>query len=159
MSIPVIQSRVLRYFESFDLAAVAVTRDNRLLVTRNPAGCDAAWWGKAADVGPVLGRARADHGDVPAAAAALRIKLVPHADALQRTEDLVRRLDARVRTAQEAGDLSAFNKAYRRYRLDLTAAGRAPMTYTVARSRLRQALAEVAAGKASPGFIRKVFDN
>ena len=107
----------------------------------------------------VPGRARADHGDVPAAAAALRIKLVPHADALQRTEDLVRRLDARVRTAQEAGDLSAFNKAYRRYRLDLTAAGRAPMTYTVARSRLRQALAEVAAGKASPGFIRKVFDN
>jgi hypothetical protein len=43
VSIPVIQSRVLRYFESFDLAAVAVTRDNRLLVTRNPAGCDAAW--------------------------------------------------------------------------------------------------------------------
>ena len=159
MSIPRIQDSVLTYFHSFDLAAVARTRDGRLIVTRDPTGLEQAWWGRLAELGPVLGRARADHGDVPAAAAALRIKLVPHADALQRTEDLVRRLDARVRTAQEAGDLSAFNKAYRRYRLDLTAAGRAPMTYTVARSRLRQALAEVAAGKASPGFIRKVFDN
>jgi len=107
----------------------------------------------------VLDRARADHGDVAAAAAELRIKLVPHADALQRTEDLVRRLDARVRTAQEAGDLSAFNKVYRRYRLSATAAGQPVMNYVTARSRLRQAIADTAAGKApGPGIIKRVFE-
>jgi hypothetical protein len=127
-------------------------------VTRNPSGHSQAWWGKATDLGPVLDRARADSGDIIKAAATLRIKLVPHADALQRTEELIKRLDARVRTAQEAGGLSTFNKAYKKYRLDLTAAGRAPMTYTVARSRLRAALAEVAAGKAAPaGVIARVF--
>jgi hypothetical protein len=34
-----------------------------------------------------------------------------------------------------------------------------PMTYTVAKSRLRAALAEVAAGKAAPGIIARVFDD
>ena len=157
--IPAIRASVLRYFESFDLSAIAVTRDGRLVSTRNPSGLECAWWGKATEIGPVLDRARADHGDVAAAAAALRIRLVPHADALQRTETLVARLDARMHTAQAGGDLQAFNKAYRRYRLDLTAAGRAPTTYTVARARLRQALAEVAAGKAAPGIIARVFDD
>jgi hypothetical protein len=66
---------------------------------------------------------------------------------------------ARMHTAQAGGDLKAFNRVYRRYRLDLTAAGRAPMTYTVARARLRQAVAEVAAGKAAPGIIARVFDD
>jgi len=61
--------------------------------------------------------------------------------------------------AQHDGDLSAFNRAYRQYRISRTAAGQPAMSFTVARSRLRQALAKVAAGKASPGFIRKVFDN
>jgi hypothetical protein len=143
----------------FDLGCVALTRDQRLISTTNPEGCLQAWWLQACDVGAVLAKAKADSGDVPRAAAALRIKIVPHADALQRTEDLVRRLDARMHTAQAGGDLSAFNKAYKRYRLDLTAAGRAPTTYTVARARLRQALAEVAAGKAAPGIIARVFDD
>jgi hypothetical protein len=145
---------------SFDLAAIAATRDGRLLVTRDPVGAEAAWWGRSVDVGPVLKRARADHGDVAAAAAALRIKIVPHADALQRTEQLVNRLDARVRTAQAGGDLQAFNRAYKRYRLSATAAGQPFMTYATARSRLRQALAEVAAGKApGPGIVASVFED
>jgi hypothetical protein len=152
VSIPVVSKPVLSYFRTFDLAAIAQTRDGRLVSTRNPAGHEQAWWGKATEIGPVLDRARADHGDVGAAAAALRIKVVPHAEALQRTEMLVAKLDARVRTVQEAGDLSVFNKAYRRYRLDPTAAGRAPMSYTVARARLRKALVEAAAGK--PGARR-----
>jgi hypothetical protein len=140
------------------LSAIAKTRDGLLFVTRNPVGAEVAWWGRAVDVGAVLDRARADHGDVEATAAALRVKLVEHSAALQRTETLVAKLDARVRTAQAGGDLKAFNKAYRQYRLDLTATGRAPMTYTVARSRLRQALSEAAADKASPGVIRRVFE-
>jgi hypothetical protein len=158
VSIPSIQNSVLAYFHSFDLAAIARTRDGRLVATRNPAIHEAAWWGRATDLGPVLERARADHGDVAAAAAALRVKLVEHSAALQRTEELVKRLDARMHTAQADGDLSAFNKAYRRYRLDRTAAGQPVMTYVTARSRLRQALAEVAAGKAAPGIIKRVFE-
>jgi hypothetical protein len=107
----------------------------------------------------VLKRASANSGDVVKAAAKLGVKLVEHSAALQRTEELVRRLDARLYTAQADGDLSAFNRAYRRYRLSATAAGQPVMTYVTARARLRQALADTAAGKASPGFIRKVFDN
>jgi hypothetical protein len=155
--IPPIQNSVLKYFHSFDLSAIARTRDGRLAVTRDPAGYEAAWWARAADIGPVLDRARADSGDVSKAAAALRIKLVEHSSALQRTEELVQRLDARMQTAQAGGDLSAFNRAYRGYRLDRTAAGQPVMNYATARSRLRQALAEVAAGKAAPGIIARVF--
>jgi hypothetical protein len=144
----------------FGLAAIAQTRDNRLLITRDPAGHSQAFWGRAVDLGPVLDRARADSGDVVKAAAKLRIKLVEHSAALQRTEEIVRRLDARLHAAQAGGDLKAFNKAYKRYRLDLTAAGRAPMTYTVARSRLRQALADTAAGRApGPGIVRRIFES
>jgi hypothetical protein len=154
----VVSKPVLSYFRTFDLAAVAVTRDGRLISTRNPGGCEAAWWGKATDVGLVLDRARSDHGDVAAAAAALRIKIVPHAEALQRTETLVARLDARMQTAQAGGDLQAFNRAYKAYRISRTAAGQPAMSFTVARSRLRQALSEVAAGKAAPGVIKLVFE-
>ena len=107
----------------------------------------------------MIKRANANSGDVVKAAVKLGVRLVDHASALQRTEQLVNRLDARVRTAQEAGDLSAFNKAYKRYRLDLTAAGRAPMTYTAARSRLRAVLAEAAAGRAAPDIIARVFED
>jgi hypothetical protein len=150
---------VLAYFRSFDLAAIAKTRNNRLLVTRNPAGLDQAWWGAAAELGPVLDRACADHGDVLKAAAALRVKLVEHSAAVQRTEELVKRLDARMQAAQAGGDLQAFNRAYRQYRISRTAAGQPVMSFTVTRSRLRAALAEVAAGKAAPGIIARVFDD
>jgi hypothetical protein len=150
---------VLDYLSRFDLGCIGETVDRRLIAIKNPVGCLRAWWCQGADVGMVLARARADHGDVEAAAAALRIKLADHASVMQRTSEVVRRLDGRVRTAQEAGDLKIFNRSYRKYRLDLTAAGRTPMTYTVARSRLRQAIAEVASGKAAPGIIARVFDD
>jgi len=35
------------------------------IVTRNPAGAEEAWWGKAVEIGPVLDRARADSGECP----------------------------------------------------------------------------------------------
>jgi hypothetical protein len=157
MSIPPIANSTLAYFHSFDLAAVAKTRDGRLVATRNPAGHEAAWWGKAVELGPVIKRASADHADVPKAAARLGVRLVEHSAALQRTEDLVSKLDARMAQAQHDGDLSAFNRSYRQYRLSRTAAGQPVMTYVTARSRLRQALAEVAAGKAPPGIINRIF--
>jgi hypothetical protein len=160
MSIPKVADSVLEYLSRFDLAAIAQTRDNRLLVTRDPSGCVVAWWGLARDLGPVLDRARADSGDVVAAAAAVRIKLVPHADTLQRTETIVARLDARVAQAQQAGDLGVLNKEYRRRRLQAQAAGEPFLPYRVAVRRLRQALAEVAAGKApGPGIVKRIFED
>jgi hypothetical protein len=43
--------------------------------------------------------------------------------AFQRTEQLVAKLDAHMAQAQDDGDLSAFNRSYRRYRLRCTVAG------------------------------------
>jgi hypothetical protein len=150
---------VLKYFESFDLAAIARTRDGRLVATRNPAGHSEAWWGRATDLGPVLERARADHGDISKAAAALRVKLVPHADALQRTETIVARLDARVAHAQQSGDLGFVNRECKRRWLQAQAEGRSFPPYRVVQSRLRAALAEVAAGRAAPGIVARVLDD
>jgi hypothetical protein len=144
---------------SFDLAAIAKTRDGRLVATRDPTGFDAAWWGKATEIGPVIKRASANSGDVVKAAVKLGVRLVEHSAALQRTETLVARLDARMSTAQAGGDLKAFNRAYRQYRISRTAAGQPVMSFTVARSRLRQALADVAAGKAAPGVMARVFED
>jgi len=39
--------------------------------TLDPSGHEAAWWLRAADIGPVLARARVDHQDVPTAARAV----------------------------------------------------------------------------------------
>ena len=59
-----------------------------------------------------------------------------------------------------AGLRQLLTAGFRQYRLDLTAAGRAPMTYTVARARLRQAIADTAAGRApGPGIIARVFES
>jgi hypothetical protein len=157
--IPAIQNSVLKYFETFDLAAVARTRDGRLVSTRDPSGLECAWWGKATEIGPVIKRANANSGDVVKAAVKLGVRLVEHTAALQRTEELVRRLDARMHTAQAGGDLSAFNRAYRQYRLSRTAAGQPAMSFAIARSRLRQALADVAGGKAAPGIIARLFED
>jgi hypothetical protein len=155
MAIPSVSPAVLEYLARFDLGCIGETVDRRLIAIKNPVGCLRAWWCCATDVGRVLKRVR--NGDVPAAAAALGVRLADHAATMQRTSEIIQRLDARMHTAQAGGDLRPFNRAYRRYRLDLTAAGRAPMTYTVARARLRQALTEVAAGRAAPGVIARVF--
>jgi hypothetical protein len=78
---------------------------------------------------------------------------------MQRTSEIVRRLDARIAQAQRDGDLSVFNRSYKAYRISRTAAGQPVMSFTVARSRLRQAIADVAAGKAAPGIIASVFED
>jgi hypothetical protein len=50
----------------------------------------------------LFARARSDSGDVVKAAHALNVRLVEHSAALQRTEELVQRLDARLSQAQRA---------------------------------------------------------
>jgi hypothetical protein len=157
MSIPTVTNSVLSYFHRFDLSSIARTRDGRLVATKDPTGYESAWWMRAADVGPVLARARADHADVPAAAVALRVKAIEHSAAVQRAEELVARLDARLKSAQQSGALRQFNVAYGRYRRARLDAGEPAMGYSAARARLRKAMVEAAAGKASPGFVRRVF--
>jgi hypothetical protein len=160
MSIPPIARPVLDYFSRFDLSAVGLTRDNRLVSTRNPAGLQCAWWGRAVDVGMVLERAKADSLDVVKAARQLKVRVVEHPAAMQRVEELVKRLDARMSSARQEGELALFNKSYKEYRQRRFVAGKPSMTYAQARSRLRAALAEVAAGKAPPsGIIARVFDD
>jgi hypothetical protein len=99
MSIPPIQNSVLSYFRSFDLACVALTRDRRLIGTRDPAGHEMAWWLRAVDVGRVIKWARANSGDVPRASAALGVQLVEHSAAVQRARRLVAKLDTRIAMA------------------------------------------------------------
>jgi hypothetical protein len=70
-----------------------------------------------------------------------------------------KRLDTQMHAAQETGDLVIFNREYRRRRLQAQAAGEAFLPYRVAVRRLRKAITEAAAGKASPGIIARVFDD
>jgi hypothetical protein len=158
MSIPSIPNSILQYLRRFDLSSIAQSRDHggRLVVTRNPEGHAEAWWLAARDAGCVIAKARAD-GDVPRAAAALGIRCVEHAHMMQRTEEIVRRLDARLRTAQSTGALQSFNREFQRRRQAAFAQGRSYMGYSAARARLRQALTDAAAGKAAPGIIARVF--
>jgi hypothetical protein len=149
---------VLKYFEPFDLAAIARTRDNRLVSTRNPAGAEAAWWLRARDVGRVLRKARADSGDVVKAATALGVRIVSHPEACQRAEELVAKLGSRITQAQQAGALGFVNREYKLRRQQAQAEGRSFMPYSAAKARLRRALVDVAAGD-RPAIMTRVFED
>ena len=53
-SIPSLSGPMHGYVRAGDLAAIALTRDGRIISTRNPAGTAMAWWLSAVDVGPVI---------------------------------------------------------------------------------------------------------
>jgi hypothetical protein len=124
---------------------------------RIPSGYAAAYWLRAADIGPVLKRARADSGDIPAAALALRVKAIEHSAAVQRAETLVARLDARMASAQKTGSFKAFNVEYRERRLAAFREGKNFIGYSAARSRLKRAVVDVAAGGSPTGIMKRVF--
>src|SRR5262249_31977599 len=118
----------------------------------------AAWWCRSLDIGRVLRQARTDHGDATKAAAALGVRLVEHAHAVQPAEELVAKLGSRLAQAQRASDLAYLNRAYRAYPLDRVANGEAAMSYRAPRSKLRREITSVAAarrwGRAlSPAFL------
>jgi hypothetical protein len=142
------------YLRAFDLTAIEVRRDGRIIRTRNPAGADVAWWCEARDVGRLM-RAAKD-GDVPSAAAALGITITEHATVVERAKGAVARIEERVAQAQRTGALAAFNSEYRRRRLEAARDGRRFMTYRQARARLRKALGKVAAGE-PVAIVREVF--
>jgi hypothetical protein len=132
-------------------------RDGRLLSARDPSGHERAWWCQSVDVGRVIRRARKD-GDVAGAAVALGVRIVDHDHVLQRAQESVQRLDARVAGAQRNGDLSFFNSEYRRRRQEAFVQGRSFMPYGAAKARLKNALVGVAAGD-RPALVARVFED
>lgn len=115
-TIPPLPHGVAQYVAAFDLTSIAVTRDGRLIVTRNPAGTEAAWWCPAKEASRVVRHARKDSGDIEAAARELGVPVTVHRVAMQRAGASVARIDAALTEAQRCGLMSFFNAEYRRRR-------------------------------------------
>jgi hypothetical protein len=131
----------------------------RAVPTRPSPYATAAWWIDSRHAPLVAQVARQDGGDIPAAARALGVRLTEHRVVVQRVTAASARLDERLAWAQRSGLLSEFNREYRRRRLAARAAGESFMPYRAAELRLRNALVDVAAGKAPGDMIARVFDD
>ena len=121
------------YVRAFDLTCIALWRDGRLGVSRNPTGAEQAWWCPAKAAGAIVRAANANGKDVAAAAARLHTPLTPHATVAQRVGEAVGRIDVGLNAAKQRGDLAFFNQAYK--------ARRAAALDAQARRRLRKAVA------------------
>jgi hypothetical protein len=160
-SIPPLPPPIADYVARFDLTALAVTRDGRVIVTRDPAGARAAWWCRAEDAGPIL-RWLVSHlsHDAPYAARTLGLVVTEHETVVQRAAAAVARIELGLDKAQKEGLLTQFNRAYKAHRLAAKAEGRRFMGYAAAQARLRSALASAAAngGKVEPAeLLASVF--
>jgi hypothetical protein len=71
------------YLHKLGLVAVAVSMTNRVYVTTDPAGCQAAFWCERNDARR-LSQVAWQSADVPEAARRLRIAVVPHPIMLSR---------------------------------------------------------------------------
>jgi hypothetical protein len=136
---------------AFSLAAIARYRDGRLGCTRHPAGAQSAWWCGASDVGVIIKVARQMGGDVPGAALALGLTATEHHIVVERADAAIERIEAGVADAGRNGDLQFFNSEYRRRRIAAAEQGRGFMSYRVAETRLRRALADAVAAKVTAG--------
>ena len=147
------------YVRAFDLTCIALWRDGRLGVSRNPKGADQAWWCPAKDAGALVRAANANGKDVAAAAGRLKTPLTDHATVAQRVEAAVGQIDASLNAAQRRGDLAFFNQAYKARRTAAAAQGRGFMSYGLALRRLRQAVAGAAAngGQCTRSLMLSVF--
>jgi hypothetical protein len=158
VALPALSQTARRYLTAFPrIAAIALTRDGRLVISRNPAGAERAWWLHEERAGELLRLAGANGRDVPAAAAQLGIQLTDHATVVQRATASVARLSAQTDRAQLRGDLTAFNREYRRRRLAAAAAGRKFIAYRTARARL-EAAALAAATSGEPMSWERIFE-
>jgi hypothetical protein len=159
-TIPPLPRGVAAYVRAFDLTSIAITRDGRLVVSRNPAGAEAAWWCPATDASRLVRHARKIGGDVESAAFALGVPATAHHVAVQRAAAAVERIDAALAEAQRCGALRFFNAEYRRRRKAASTSGHGFMTYGRARARLRQAVAGViaAGGAISTSLVAQVFE-
>jgi hypothetical protein len=148
------------YLGAFGIAAVAIYRDDRIGVSRDPAGAVAAWWVEADQAGGVVKQARKNGGDIPAAARKLRVTLTAHDVVIARAKAATARIDNALSEAQACGDLQFFNREYKRRRAEAAAAGKGFMSYGQARARLQRAIAEIAAkggNGVTPELVASVF--
>ena len=123
MAVAPLPSAARDYVRAFDLTSIALWRDGRLGVSRNPTGADQAWWCPAKAAGAVVRAANANGRDVVAAAARLN-PLTDHATVAQRVGEAVGRIDDGLKAAQRRGDLAFFNQLYKAQRVAAQAAGR-----------------------------------
>jgi len=147
------------YVRAFDLTSIALWRDGRLGVSRNPTGAEMAWWCPAKAAGSIIRDANAHGKDVAAAAARLHTPLTPHATVAERATEAVDRIDCTLNAARLRGDLAFFNGTYKARRAAAAAQGRGFMSYGVALRRLRKAVASVAAngGAVTRSLMLDVF--
>jgi hypothetical protein len=147
------------YVRAFDLTCIALWRDGRLGVSRNPTGAEAAWWCPAKAAGAIVRAANANGRDVAAAAAQLHTALTDHAIVAQRVEAAVSRIDGGLNIAKQRGDLVFFNRQYKARRAAAQARGCGFMTYGQALRRLRKAVAKAIAdgGAITQSLMLSVF--
>ena len=147
------------YLGAFGIAAVAIYRDDRIGVSRDPAGAVAAWWVEADQAGGVVKQARKNGGDIPAAARKLGVTLTAHDAVIARAKAATARIEDALSEAQARGDLQFFNREYKRRRSAAAAAGQSFMSYGQARTQLHKTIATVAAsgGTLTRALIESVF--
>ena len=147
------------YVRAFDLTCIALWRDGRLGVSRNPTGADQARWCPAKAAGAIVRAANANGRDVVAAAARLHTPLTDHATVAERATEAVGQIDDSLRAAQRRGDLAFFNQLYKARRVAAAQRGCGFMSYGTALRRLRQAVAGAAAngGQCSRSLMLSVF--
>ncbi len=155
-TIPRMPAAARQYIDAFNLLCIAITSKSRIVVTRDPRGHRSAWWTTAAAAPRVVAevlRAKSDEEDetltperrVVLAAARLRIPLTDHLVVLERVARASARLEALLAQAEDDGFLQFFNRSYRAQRLAAQAAGLPVVPYSIARKRLKRALARAAA--------------
>jgi hypothetical protein len=69
MTVAPLSSSARDYVRAFDLTSIALWRDGRLGVSRNPTGAERAWWCPAKAAGKIVRAANANGRDVAAGAA------------------------------------------------------------------------------------------
>ena len=159
MAVAPLPSAARDYVRAFDLTCIALWRDGRLGVSRNPTGADQAWWCPAKAAGAVVRSANANGRDVVAAAARLQTPLTDHATVAERATEAVGRIDTALTAAQRRGDLAFFNQLYKAQRVAAQGQGRGFMPYGLALRRLRIAVAHAAAngGQCTRSLMLSVF--
>jgi hypothetical protein len=155
-SIPPLPPAIAEYVARFDLTAIAVTRDNRVIVSGDPAGAKAAWWCQAEDAGQILSWLLEHRSlDAPYAARTLGLTVTEHETVVQRAAAAVARIEIGLDQAQKQGLLKQFNATYRAHRIAAQAQRRRFVSYATAQARLRSALASAAAkgGEVDPAEL------
>ncbi len=160
MTIEKLRKPIHDYVRALDLVAICVWRDGRIGVSRDPSGADAAYWCHARDAGKALRAAAGDANVLVTAARFVGVGLTEHSVVLERIGGALSRIDAALKLAHQRGDLAFFNELYREHRMAARRCGHGFMPYSVARLRLRKALARVAAsgGQLTRTLMAQVFD-